>query len=1526
MADAGIQEYGFHPVLEKWFIAHFKKPTAVQIEAWRQIGEGSHTLISSPTGSGKTLAALLPCLDRIAKSKLSFLESSSENRLENSTKNKSFGYKPGVRVLYVTPLKALNNDIEQHLFRFLEEIEHTAIHMPVEAGSKEPGHAWAGISVAVRTGDTSRSTRASMLKQPPDLLVTTPESLYLLLTSPRAREILKTVEQIIVDEIHDLAADKRGLHLSLTLERLAVWCGRPVQRIGVSATQKPIESVAQFLGGWENDQPRKVAIVESIADKRYELLVTMPEPALNRGDKEAVWTPLVERILQLMEGCRTALVFANSRRLCERLTLRLNDHVGHEIARSHHGSVAREKRLEVERQLKAGELRCLVATSSLELGIDVGHVDLVIQIDSPLSAASGIQRIGRAGHAVGDVSRGVLLARSRGLLPELAVLSRRIKNRDIEAIRIPRNGLAVLAQQIVAMVAMDDDWNLARLERMLAQSDSYCTLPPERLTAMLQVLAGFFPFVRPLLTWDRDTGLLQRLPATPMAALIGAGTIPQSTAFPVHHNETSLHLGELDEEFVHESSVGDVFQLGTASWRIVRIRHDRVYVAESANRYSEIPFWRGEAGGRSYELGRQTGELWRELSQRLQAGSGESLGGDGQPSAARTQRDLDALEWLSTEYAFDAEAGRSLLNLIHSQLAVNTVPTDQTVVIEVYADEHNQTHVVLHSLFGRIFNRTWLMAIDKKLRHKNCPPIFTNAKDNGIELIFPNDSDVIIQTILSLTAGQAERLIIDAIAESSMFPAVFRRLAETSLLLSRSFTRMPAWKKRLRSEELLKEAMPYKEDFPLLQETMRECIEEHLDITNVKQLLTSIALKHTHIAIHRNHFPSPLAGQFMFDYTSSKLYESDGLTRELQLELMGFSRQIAGELFGTEALKQAVDPEVIKAEEQRLEGSDQPAQSPADLLRQLKERGDMSLAELRSFAGEPTKGWLNELLSQHSIVSLPFPGDTRYACKDESELYAVLSTSESARLFILKRYTENRLSFTTAELADRYGLPAEIVTAWIQAGVEQGFLQQAPFAISQTEALWSSTKVASRLIRLSLQAYRRNREALSPLVYLQHLLLRQGLTTVLSRGAALKGSSNEGDSFRDVIRNLEGFFLPLSLWEAVLFPARMPAYKKQDLDQMCAAGEVFWVGRKDPEEKEGRIAFFLAESSLLFEPFIPVKKESAHPALLALLRERGARFLSKLAIETDQQPSLLLSELLELVWEGHAANDQFSPLRLHAQGGNKKNDKFHSGLGRWYAFEEPTPAYNAEESAVKWTHHLLERYGIITKDLVAAFSPFSWDTIIQVLKQFEEWGIVVRGLFIETLPQLQFTTKEFLSSLQQPTSLNHTDGLILLPSVDPANPFGLMLPWPTETGISFSRKANNYLVLKGSQWIYWIENNGRRIYRMDQLNQETPKDSSAEQDNQDNLDNLDYLGYLDRVTNLSNFSNLSALSDSSTLHIQEELRTIFQLCLRQQSLRKIVVEAWNGTKITEAPQREYLEQLGAERDRNSFVLWPSQLG
>ncbi|MCD1258113.1 DEAD/DEAH box helicase [Paenibacillus athensensis] len=1596
MRDKHAADFGFDNVLSSWFTKRFGLPTGVQQQAWAQIAGDGHILISSPTGSGKTLAALLPCLDGVVQEKRS------------SAKD----YASGVRVLVVTPLKALNNDIHHHLLGFMQEIaaeaELQTLGRPLaEVSDTSPTSAkgaddapWPGISVGVRTGDTSQSTRASMLKHPPDVLVTTPESLYLLLTSPRARQMLRTVRQVVVDEIHELAADKRGMHLSLTLERLDAWCGRPAQRIGVSATQKPIERVARYLGGWTNGQPRAVAIVESAADKRYDLLLTVPEPVRPGygADREAIWTPLVQRILQVMEGCRAALVFVNSRRLCERLTLRLNDHAGYELARSHHGSVAREKRLEVERLLKAGELRCLVATSSLELGIDVGHVDLVIQIDSPQSAAAGIQRVGRAGHSVGGVSRGVLLARSRSSLPELAVLGRRIAARDIEAIRVPRGSLDVLAQQIVAMMAGGDEWELPELLRLLGQSDSFRAMSRDKVTAMLDVLSGLYPFVRPLIAWDRDADRLRALPVTSVAALTGAGTIPQSTAYPVHHNESGLRLGELDEEFIQESSVGDVFQLGTSSWRIVRIRPERVYVSESENRYSEIPFWRGEAGSRSFELGAETGRLWRELSERLRGSldeggfTGLSEAQDGERAAAangkpeassdpqekhsehslqdsaedapdaalalngpateaeaateagaadasRKAKDAAALSWLMSECFMDAAAGSQLIAFVRSQMAAHAVPTDRTVVLESFADEHGQTHIVLHSLFGRRLNRAWLMALESKLRVHGWTPLYSNAKDNGIELVLRLEGSgqiaAVTQQLIALRADEAEQLLSEAVAGSPMFAAAFSRLAETSLLLSRSFERMPAWKKRMRSEELLKASLPYKERFPLLQEAVRECLEEQLDAARLQTLLTEAAAGRLTFAVRHSLYPSPLAAAFQADYVQTKLYESDALPRDLQLELVGFSRQLAAEVFGPEAVRQAIDPQVLAAEAARLERGT-PAHAaapdgPDSLLRLLKEQGDSSRAELeRAIPAEQLDGWLDALLTDRRAQAVACGGESRYISSDERELYADVHVSAFAQSFILQRYADRVLSFTAATLAERYGLDATAAANWIQSTAASGAVQPAPFAAGEDEGLWTSGKIASRLIRMSLEAYRRAEDAVSPFDYWRSMPLREQL----GRSAA---PGTEG--LREALRSLEGLFLPVSLWESVLLPSRQTGYRKQELDLLCASGELVWVGRQEPEEKEGRIAFFLQDSpdgKLLLAPCLEraALRPPSRPALLELIRSKGASFLSRLSLEAGQPPSALLGELLDLVWDGRIANDQFAPLRLHAAAAKRsapKGDKFQSGLGRWYALETTADrAYDREAAALLWTRHLLDRFGIMTKDVAEAYSPYTWDVHLPALRQLELWGLVVRGLFIRDLPALQFAAKTFLDRLRRTLPANTVPAgePTLICALDPANPFGLIVPWPSVKGATFARKNGNFLLVQGGSWLYWIENNGRRIYSMSHAALATTAGPTLTI-RPDRSSDLDPSLSADAGSAFSPQARESTAADTlaedDAAQALERLKSMFRLFLRSQSLRKIVVDSWNGVRIADAPERELLQRLGAERDRNSYVLWPSQL-
>ncbi|RXZ79984.1 DEAD/DEAH box helicase [Paenibacillaceae bacterium] len=1589
MAIASLD--AFHPVLSRWFEDTFGQPTDVQLQAWEAIASEAHTLIAAPTGSGKTLAALLPCLDRILRRKLAAIHAGGP------TLNSKVG------VLYITPLKALNNDIHHHIVHFMEQIE-------AYASDNIDGGAWPGLRSAVRTGDTTASQRAAMLRRPPDVLITTPESLFILLTTEKGRDMLQAVEQVIVDEIHGLAPDKRGAHLSVSLERLTAWSGKPIQRIGVSATQKPLERVARFLAGWQlretvpalhakepssasnaaaplpslhpnkaepgghafpdRYEPRPIRIIESAMDKTIEVSVTVPDPNKQVQSREAVWFPIMDRILSLMEDSRSTLIFVNSRRLCERLCLRLNDYVGYELAQAHHGSLARERRLEVERLLKDGKLRAIIATSSLELGIDVGHVDLVIQIDSPLDAASGIQRIGRAGHGVGDISRGVILARQRGTLPEIAVLSRMIAARDIEEIQIPRSPLDVLSQQTVA-IAATSDLQVDSLHALLLQSDSFRTLPRARLLAMLEVLAGTYPFARPLLAWDRESATIRARANTAMAAISGAGTIPQSSSYPIHHVESRSHLGELDEEFVHESRVGDVFQLGTTSWMIRDIQKDRVYVSEAANNFSEIPFWRNEGGGRSNLLGAALGKFLQLVDRKLavlesrvnnddgvgvpdglSASSGESTDidimntgndigvermenieniensdssgsmGNGINAADGDNADADAspakeaarsasndlTDWLRTDYGLETEAAEQLIGLVQSQRRVSIVPTQEKVVIEHYRDIMNQTHVIVHNYWGRRLNRTWLLAIERQFELLLPYRLYGNAKDNGIEFVLPEWDASWMQAIWHVKASNLQELLMEAIPGSPLLAIAFRRIAETSLLLSRSFTRTPMWQKRLRSEELLKEALPYAEHFPYLEAAVHECLHTYLDLEGLRSMLTRIGEGEIEIKMHETSHPSPFAAQFLADYVNMRIYEGDGLDQAVQLQLLQANKQWVGALFGKDIVQTALDPVIVEQEKQRLDQGTTVPRNAEQLLQVLKQRGDLSLEEIARLA-EPDADcsqWLAELAAAGQAAAVQFGGQQRWLCSDEAALYAQFPDTAASVALVAGRFAAHRLSFTDEELAHRYPLlEPQQVKRVIDELLRQDKIEQAPFAAYPEERLWSSRKVAGRLVRLSVQQARKQAEPADAdrwcgqMAWMQHVL----------HGSQLQGE----EGLLTVIGQLQGFYLPLSHWETIIFPSRLRRYRSEELDRLCASGDVFWLGRKESGEKEGKVAFFLTESKALYAPLLkrqletmPVEPEQA--ALLERLRSSGASFLTKLSRDTGLLPSELLHQLIELAWGGHISNDQFAPLRLYAAAkGAAINKRTGSGQGRWYwsgsllndddtvneqagvqQTEQGASSQAGEESAVAWIHHLLQSYGLVTKELASA-TPFDWDTLLPIMKRLEEWGALTRGLFIRNVQTMQFTTRELATAIRQPLPVQDADSVTVLSAIDPANPYGLLMDWPTGEAGSYARKPGNYLVVLDGRWSIWLENHGRKIYT-----RSVAHDANAEQPVGPGL--------------------------SSAV-----LRDVLTLVLQLQKRKKIKVDVWNGAEVSETEGGQLLLALGAERDGKSLVLWPSQL-
>ena len=1437
----------FHPAIAGWFADKFGEPTDVQQRAWREIADGASTLVAAPTGSGKTLAALVPLLSRSAERKLA----------------DGAAYRRGVRTLYITPLKALNNDIHQHVFGFLDELEQWA---------RERAIAWPGLDVGVRTGDTAQSTRASMLRKPPEVLVTTPESLYIMLTSVKAREMLSRVEHVIVDEIHNLAADDRGMHLSLSLERLTLLCGQSPQRIGVSATQKPPERIARFLGGWDDSgAQRPVVLVNSDMRRQIELNVTMPEFTAPLGKKEDIWQPLIRELLQHIGEARTTLVFVNNRRLCERLTARLNEAMGDHFSRSHHGSVARERRFETERMLQRGELRCLVATSSLELGIDVGFVELVLQVDSPLSVAAGVQRIGRGGHSVGGTSRGAIIARFRGALPEIAVLSERMLRRDIEEITVPRHGVGPLMQQLAAMVATDD-YTVDELYALIQRSDSYRGFSRERLAALLELLSGFYPFVRPLIHWDRTSDRLTSLPNTRMAAVMGAGAIPQSTGYPVYHAETNIHIGELDEEFIFESRVGDVFQLGTAAWRIHAIRADRIEARETNAGIGEIPFWRADGIGRSYTLGMEIGSFVAELERQLPEGDSAPSGQAG------------AAELLAKRSRFSPAAADSLIGLLKAQRAVSALPTHRRIVIEWFQDETGLYHVVVHNWFGRMFNRTWLLALREHLEHVLPQPISfeSNAKDNGIEFIFRQWDPAWLQHVQGVRASNVERLLLESLPTSPLFMTTFRRMAEISLLFNRSFKRTPAWLKRLRSQELLQDALPLAVRFPLVQESLRACMEQSLDLDRVKQTLEQLEHGDMETIVVKSVAPSPLALQFFYEFLSQAMYESDALTRELHGRMAGLSRELAEEVFGPGALADTIDAEAVADMRARLEdGADVVLRGPDDVYRLLKERGDLSAGRWAKLSAHrvDAAAWLEQAVARGDIARIDVCGEPRFVCADETSMYAELGQSAEADTFVIGRYVQTVLTFTAEQLSSHYPLGRSAAEALIDSWRADRRIVPAPFADNGGRP-WMSARLADRLVRVSLQRYKGTQATLER--YCGWLLRRQHVADETK----LRGP----EGLRVVLEQLQGVFLPLSWWESVVLPARIAGYRQEDLDWLCSSGEICWLGRKEEGAKEGKVAFFVQEATELYAPFLTHlqhRVEPAHPEVYAVLRDKGASFLTALCRELDTPPTELMPQLLELVWQGLVANDQFAPLRLHGSGRRAgDSSKFRSGLGRWYALESAQPGHAAaaaeEKGVLAWTRHLLRMTGIVAKPHAAEYAPYGWDTLSAAMARLEEWGAAMRGFHVGGISWLQFADKATADELRQQQPQRREEQLTIISAVDPANPYGSVAAWPQAKGAGFAKKPDNYMVFRGGRLLLWAENRGRRLTVIEP---ESP----------------------------------------ATDELAACVRQLAQRLIRDYGLRKLVIESWNGQPTAQSPMAERLNALGAERDRDAYVFWPSSL-
>jgi ATP-dependent helicase Lhr and Lhr-like helicase len=1348
----------FSPATRAWFEGAFREPTPAQRLGWPAIATGAHTLIQAPTGSGKTLAAFLYGIDRLTS-------------------------RPGqgLRLIYVSPLKALNYDIERNLRGPLAGLQSQ-------------------LRVGVRTGDTPQKERAAMLRDPPDILITTPESLFLLLTS-RARENLKGVRTLILDEVHAVAGTKRGAHLALSVERLERLVDEPFQRIGLSATQRPLEEIGRFVSG-----ARPIKLVDAGVAKELDLEVVVPvedmrEPGgggvtqdlLGTGSEapqQSIWPSIYPEILKLVREHRSTIVFVNNRRLAERLALRLNELAEQEIARAHHGSIAREQRLEIEELLKAGEIPCLVATSSLELGIDMGAVDLVIQVESPKSVARGLQRIGRAGHELGAVSKGRIFPKFRADLLEAAVVAERMREGAIEETVIPRNPLDVLAQQIVA-IAADEEISVDDLHELVRAAYPFADLSRAQLENVLDMLAGRYPSdefaeLRPRIVWDRTGGVIRGRSGARRLAVTNAGTIPDRGLFGVHLVDGGGRVGELDEEMVYEARAGQTFLLGASTWRIEEVTRDRVLVSPAPGVPGAVPFWKGEGIGRPFELGEAIGRFSRKI-----ASSSEQT----------------ALAGLAKIGLTDLAARNLWTFLQEQQAATQAVPSDRTVVVERFRDEIGDWRLCILTPFGARVHAPWALALAARMRESLGIEVQAIWSDDGIALHLP-DADAPPPTDeIVIAPDELEELVVQEVGQSALFGARFRENAARSLLIPRRRPdqRTPLWQQRLKAQGLLQVARKYG-SFPIILETYRECLQDVFDLPSLKRLLQGLRTRELDLVDVETASASPYSASLLFDYIATYMYEDDTPPAERRAQALSLDRDLLRELLGQEELRDLLDRDAVEEVERQLRGAPRNADQLHD---QLRLRGD-----LRS--GQYDEAFAAILVAERRALLVRFAGEERLIAAEDAGRYrdavgvmppgglpeAFLEGGPEALEQLVLRYARGRGPFTTAEAKEHFGLDVEPVLAALERREQ---LVRGELRPGGVEREWCEPDILRRLRRASLAALRREVEPAEPAALGRFLPHWHGI----DRRATLQ----------EALVPLQGLSLPVSLWESEVLPRRVPGYNPGQLDQLCAAGEVVWAGAG-----LDRVAvFFREDAPVLGRPAAASAPEGeVHEAIRAALGA-SAEFWFDLLERTQLEGGEALPVLWDLVWAGEVTNDAWTPLRAGRRyqataprrGRPRRFSRQRSAgitatQGRW-SLTDRLFAGRPDRRAL--AELLLERQGIVTRDGVRGEGiAGGYGAVYGELRALETLGVCRRGYFVEGLGGAQFAPPGAVERLRElrPREGDEPEPLVLA-AADPAQPYGAALPWPRRAGARAARVAGAHVVLLGGEAALFVERGGRSL-------------------------------------------------------------------------------------------------------------------
>ena len=1386
----------FSPATQGWFEAAFAAPTPAQSLAWESIRAGRDTLVVAPTGSGKTLAAFLSAIDDLVADPVS---------RDTMT---------GPRVLYVSPLKALAVDIERNLRAPLAGIQRESqrLGLPVP-----------DIRVGVRTGDTPADERRRMTTSPPDILITTPESLFLLLTS-QARSILGDVRTVIIDEVHALAGTKRGAHLALSLERLDVLRGSPGQRIGLSATVEPHAEVARFL------RPQgDVAIVAPPAEKSWDLSIVVPVPDMTAMGEEldidgsaaadprrtSIWPHVEERVVDLVSQERSSIVFANSRGLAERLTGRLNE-VAEErgldlpLARAHHGSVSREQRAIIEEDLKAARLPAVVATSTLELGIDMGAVDLVVQVESPPSVASGLQRVGRAGHQVGAISRGVVFPKYRGDLLQAAVVVERMRAGAIEPLRVPANPLDVLAQQVIAMVAMDT-WDVEELYDVVLRAAPYRDLPRDAYLAVLDMLAGRYPGddfaeLKPRIVWDRATGEITARPGAQRLAVTSGGTIPDRGLYAVYLIGTTSRVGELDEEMVYESRVGDVFALGATSWRIEEITPDRVWVSPAPGQPAKLPFWHGDSVGRPIELGRAVGEF------------------------LRAARDPEATRAHLADSGLDAWAMDNLVAYLEEQrAATGRLPDDRTIVVERFRDELGDWRVAIHSPFGARVHAPWALAIGQRLLAEHGIEPQVMHSDDGIVIRLPDTLDetaVPIADLLVIDPEDIDAIVQSEVGGSSLFAGRFRECAARALLLPRRMPgkRSPLWQQRQRSQHLLSVASRYP-DFPIVLEAVRECVLDVYDVPALRDLLTQVRDGRVKVVDVVTDQPSPFAQSLVFGYVAAFLYEGDSPLAERRSAALTLDADLLGQLLGPTPLRDLLDADAIEEVARavgRWEPAPRDAEDLADLLRVI---GPLD-AEARAARGIE-EAWAAALIDSRRAITVRLAGREQLAAIEDAgrlrDALGVALTPGIPDAFLeiatdplgdlTARFARTHGPFTATDLAEALGLGVSVAEQALRRLEVEGRVVSGGFRPGAAGTEWCDRDVLRRIRRRSVAALREEMEPLAAETLADFLPAWQGLVDPASGVDAVYAA----------IESLAGCPLPASQLESAILPARVRDYAPAMLDELITRGEVAWWGAGALPGDDGWVCLAPADLAPLLVPTPAEIEGELERRIVDLLSLRGARFLREIADDLSREalvPEVEVAQALrDLAWSGHVTNDTWEPMRRGAPRKPARPPRLRSRGrrpareplgGRWSLTVAPDPSPTARQLGA--VEALLHRNGIVTREAVSAAGlPGGFAAAYRILSAMEEAGRCRRVYALEGQGAAQFALPGALDMLR---SLTPSPTARTLAAADPAQPYGALLPWP-EASTRPTRAAGAWVTLRDRAPVLYLARGRRSLVTWD---------------------------------------------------------------------------------------------------------------